>query len=301
MDVLRPVTPPAGLPTEADVLGRTAGENFPVALRILPARTREHLVAIYGYARLTDELGDHLPGGPDARLAALDWLEGELALALRDPDRKDLYPLVTAVALTVRRLGADPQPLRDLIEANRLDQRLSRYGTFQDLVAYCQQSANPVGRLVLAAFEQTTAERERWSDRICTGLQLAEHWQDVGEDAAAGRIYLPQEDLVRFQVPESDLLEPRASRNLRALLVFEVARARRLLDEGAPLVSDLRGRARLAVAAFAGGGYAALDAIADAGFDPLATRATPAKARVATYAARLLRARRPPTPARSAA
>src|SRR3984957_20112705 len=172
---------PPDLPDPAAVLGRMGGENFPVAARFLAAKHRRNLIAIYGFARLTDQLGDAYPGGPDARLAALSWLEAELDLALLDPDRTDLYPLVTTAAMTVRRLGIDAQPLRDLIEANRWDQERTRYPVFADLEAYCRLSANPIGRLVLAAFEATTPAREAWSDSICTGLQLTEHWQDVAE------------------------------------------------------------------------------------------------------------------------
>ncbi|MBO0729497.1 MAG: squalene/phytoene synthase family protein, partial [Acidimicrobiaceae bacterium] len=220
MDAPLAVVPrPDGLPTDEAVLGRMAGENFPVALRILPARTRTNLIAIYGFARLTDEIGDNSAESPPRREAALDWLEGELDRALWDPDRSDLHPLVTAAAVMVRRLGIDPQPLRDLIEANRLDQRQHRYQTFDDLLGYCRLSANPVGRLVLAAFEASSPQRATWSDSICTGLQLVEHWQDVREDAAAGRIYLPQEDLARFEVAETDLGSPTACPRLKALLV----------------------------------------------------------------------------------
>lgn len=289
---LRVAPRPQSLPSEQAVLGRMAGENFPVALRVLPARSRENLVGIYGFARLTDEIGDNPAERPADREATLDWLEGELDRALADPGRGDLHPLVTRPAAMVDRLGTDPQPLRDLIEANRLDQRQTRYQTEDDLFAYCRLSANPVGRLVLAAFEASTPQRQAWSDRVCTALQLAEHWQDVGEDANNGRIYLPQEDLERFEVAESDLRAARAGPKLRALLVFEVARARRLLDEGAPLVRDLRGWARVAVAGFVAGGYAALDALADAGFDPLAAKAVPAKAGLAKHAVRLVIDRR---------
>jgi phytoene/squalene synthetase len=144
-----------------------------------------------------------------------------------------------------------------LIEANRQDQRVSRYPRFEDLVGYCELSANPVGELVLHVFGARTEERVRWSDAICTALQLAEHWQDVEEDYAAGRVYIPQEDLERFGVAEEDLSGPA----FRALMAFEVERARSILREGLPLVRSVRGRQRLAVAAFAGGGLAALEAV----------------------------------------
>jgi squalene synthase HpnC len=283
-----------------EIMGRAAGENFPVATRLLPSRARRHLLAFYGYARLVDQLGDAYDGD---RLAALDWLEGSLRAELgRDsPLRAELgqaepgpegHPLVVGAVRSVIATGADPQALFDLIEANRRDQTIRRYATFDELVEYCRYSANPVGRLVLAAFDATTPEREGWSDLICTGLQLAEHWQDVAEDAAAGRVYLPQVDLDHFGVRNDDLLPGvEATVELRALMAFQVARARRLLDDGTPLVRSLRGRPRWAVAGFVGGGHAALDAVAARGFDPVAPGgASPTGRRLAVNVVRALRA-----------
>jgi phytoene/squalene synthetase len=173
---------------------------------------------------------------------------------------------------------------------------VASYDTFDDLVDYCRLSADPVGRLVLAAFQATTAERVAWSDSICTGLQLAEHWQDVAEDAAAGRVYLPAEDLERFGVDPAQLSSgPPATPELRALMAFESARARRLLDTGLPLVASLSGRARLAVAGFWAGGRGALDALARAGFDPLAGSPRPRRRDVGLH---LLAALRPTRGAR---
>jgi squalene synthase HpnC len=277
----RASTLPAGIPEPQEILGRAAGENFRVASRLLPKESRAHLLAFYGFARLVDQLGDAYPGD---RLAALDWLEAETNRALSDPGRPGLHPLVAPAAAAVRDLGADPVHLLHLIAANRQDQVVASYATFEDLTAYCRLSANPVGRLVLAAFQATTPERERWSDAICTGLQLAEHWQDVAEDAAAGRIYLPADDMDRFGVTARDLrARPPAAPSLRTLMVFQVARARRLLDEGAPLVGSLRGRPRWAVAGFWAGGQAALDAIAAHRFDPLSGAPHPTPARVARH------------------
>jgi squalene synthase HpnC len=181
----------------------------------------------------------------------------------------------------VAETGVPAQPFLDLIQANRQDQAVSRYQTFGDLAGYCRLSANPVGRVVLYIFGAATSERAELSDRVCTALQLAEHWQDVAEDYRAGRIYLPQEDLDQFGVSERDLAAPAAAPPVRALLEFEVTRARRLLDEGAPLVGMLRGAARIAVAGYLAGGRAALAAIAAAGYDPLPATPRPAKPRLA--------------------
>jgi squalene synthase HpnC len=261
--------PSRAWPAQTDVLAHAGGENFPVAMRWLPRSDRAGLLAIYGFARLTDDLGDEWPGD---RLAALDWLESELDGAMAG---RTAHASVTAAVAMVRGLGISDQPLRDLIEANRQDQSVGSYRTFDDLEAYCRLSANPVGRLVLAVFGASTPEHIEWSDAICTGLQLAEHWQDVAEDAAAGRVYLPSVDLDRFGVDGGQLLATTSTPEMRALMAFEVARARVWLDAGAPLVRSLQGRHRLAVAGFVAGGHAALDAIAGADFDVLAATRRP--------------------------
>ncbi|HLI01300.1 MAG TPA: squalene/phytoene synthase family protein [Acidimicrobiales bacterium] len=278
------------MPSEAAILGRAAGENFTVASRLLPATPRRHLLAFYGWARLVDQLGDHYDGD---RLAALDWAEAELRAGLTDPSEPGLHPLVAAAAASGRELGLDAVPFVELIEANRMDQRVTRYATWDDLVGYCRLSANPVGHLVLAAFGADTGDNRRLADRICTGLQVVEHLQDVGEDAAAGRVYLPVEDLVRFDVDPDGLAALAASGSpapagLRGVVAFETWRARGLLDDGAALVGRLKGTARVAVAGFAAGGLAVVDALAAAGYDPLTGPTRPAPPRVAAHLARLL-------------
>jgi squalene synthase HpnC len=256
---------PPGLPPPEAILGRAAGENFKVASRLLAGSGRRHLLAFYGYARLVDELGDSYEGD---RLAALDWVEADVHRALEGPD--PAHPLVAPAAASVLELEVDPQPLFDLIEANRLDQRASEWRTFDDLLSYCRLSANPVGRLVLGAFGRSDAGAVAYSDQVCTGLQLVEHWQDVQEDARAGRIYLPEVDLRRFAVDPTTLSGPGpAPAELRALMVFETARARDWLERGAPLVGLLSGRARFAVAGFVAGGFSALDDISARDFDVL--------------------------------
>lgn len=257
--------PPPALPDPSSVMGRSGGENFPVALRVLGANRREQLLAIYGFARLADEVGDEYSGD---RLAALDWLEGELGRAFEGTAR---HPLLQRLQTTLVRHPLPREPLQRLIEANRMDQRVSSYESFEQLRSYCALSANPVGELVLVAFDCATPERVALSNEICTALQLAEHWQDVAEDHARGRVYVPREDLERFGVSADSLLShDRAHRvQMRELICFEVQRARELLRKGAPLLDTLRGRPRLAVAGFVAGGRAALEAIERAGFEVL--------------------------------
>jgi squalene synthase HpnC len=265
MMLLADAVPPA--PSVREVMARAESENFPVASWVLPRRVREHLLAVYGFARLVDELGDSAPGD---RLAALDWLEAELERAYRGEAE---HPLLQRLGTTVVECRLSREPFVRLIEANRLDQRVSRYATWEQLRAYCSLSADPVGEIVLGVFGAATPARVALSDSICTALQLAEHCQDVAEDFLAGRVYLPAEDMWRFGCREQDLDPsevPSGDRQaLRAVLAFEVERARELLRAGEPLIGELRGRERVAIAAFVAGGHAALDAIERAGYDVL--------------------------------
>ena len=232
----------------AETIGSAAAaqasdENFPVALRLLPGRYRRRLEAVYGFARAVDDMGDEAP--PDERAQLLDELEADLGRlyqfqdpALREVPARDGTPpappgdgprigVVRALATVVGECGVPQQVFADLIRANRQDQVITRYPAFSDLAGYCELSANPVGRIVLYVFGAVTPERMILSDRVCTALQLAEHWQDVAEDYRAGRIYLPAEDMERFGCPESDLAAPSAGPQLRALMAFEVERAGR--------------------------------------------------------------------------
>jgi len=268
------------------VAAKAAAENFPVALRVLPRRYRAHLTALYGFARLVDDIGDEpLPGLPaDApaatvtatRLRLLDDLALDVA-KIYDGGEPEL-DAIRALKVTVVECNVPRQPLDDLIQANRQDQLVTRYQTYDELKQYCELSANPVGQVVLAIMSAATPARIASSDSICTALQLVEHTQDVAEDLANGRIYLPREDLERFGVTELDLARPRAEANVRQLIKFESDRAEQLLDEGAPLIGTLRGAARIAVAGYLAGGRAALKAIADNNYDVLVSTPKPGQA-----------------------
>jgi squalene synthase HpnC len=273
-----------------DVVANASGENFPVALRLLPARHRRHLTNLYFFARLTDDLGDEAresQAGQDVvalRLRLLDELAADVdrIYAGQTPES----PVMQAMAETISECKIPAQPLLDLIEANRQDQRVTRYRTYPELARYCELSANPVGQIVLYIFGVATPARIARSDSICTALQLAEHWQDVAEDLGQGRIYLPGEDLERFGCTEADLAAPTAGLAVRELMKFEVDRAAELLDEGAPLVGTLRGAARLAVAGYLAGGRAALAAIRKQRYDVLKGTPRPRKPRLAAELAR---------------
>jgi len=275
------------IPEAVAVLAKAGGENFPVAARILPARLRRHLLAIYGFARLADDIGDEAPGD---RLASLDWLETELDAAAAGAAT---HPILQALTPTLRSLDLPLDPFRRLIDANRQDQRVRRYASWEELAGYCRLSADPVGHLVLTVFGVATPDRVALSDRVCTGLQLVEHCQDVGEDARRGRVYLPAEDLERFGCGDADLRAGTASPALRHVLEFELARATGLLGAGRELTSGLRGWARLTIAGYVAGGQAAVDAIAHAHHDVLGSRCMPRSGRTLARALPLIAAGRP--------
>lgn len=253
-----------------------------MAPRWLPRALRRDLLAIYGFARLADQLGDDAPGD---RGALLDALEDELHRAF---EGCATLPLLADLGHVARLRALPREPFLALIDANRRDQVVRRYASWGELAEYCALSANPVGRLVLARFGLATPERIAWSDAICTALQLVEHCQDVLEDLGRGRIYLPADERERFGVEEGDLRLSPAPERLRRLLAFECERARALLRRGEPLLATLPWLARLCVAGFVAGGDAALDALARAGYDATRSPVAPRRRDVARHALRLL-------------
>jgi squalene synthase HpnC len=258
-------------------LGPARAENFPVALRLLPARHRRDLLGIYALARSIDDLGDDPARPPLERLARLEALAAEL-------------PELVATRFDGR-LPVDP--FLDLVAANRLDQQVSRQPTYADLRSYCALSADPVGRLVLVVFGRDEPRLHPLSDAVCTALQILEHCQDVREDyVQRDRVYLPQEDLLAFAVEESDLAAANATGAVRRLIAFETERAVGLLENGRSLVSALAGYARVAVAGYVAGGYAAAAALRRSGFDPLPATPTVRRRDVLTEMARLLARKR---------
>ncbi|MBG7697457.1 squalene synthase HpnC [Streptomyces sp. MC1] len=285
---------------ERATLDKAASENFPVAPFFLPRDWRADLMAVYGFARLVDDIGDGdlAPGGADARLLGVSPAEATDRLVLLDAFEADLrrvfdgtphHPLLRRLQPTVRRRGLTPEPFLGLIAANRQDQLVTRYETYDDLLAYCELSANPVGRLVLAVTGTSTPERIRLSDAICTALQIVEHLQDVAEDLDRDRIYLPAADMKRFHVQEADLAAKTTGASVRALVAYEAQRARELLNEGAPLVGSVHGRLKLLLAGFVAGGRAAIRAIAAAEYDVLPGPPRPGKVQLLREAGVILR------------
>lgn len=277
------ILPSARLPDAACVMAQARDENFPVALKFLPRAQRRHLNAIYGFARLVDDIGDEHPGD---RSHALSMVDRDIDAIYNGGEPE--HPLMRELHASAEACEFPEKPLRDLVAANRQDQEVSRYATYRDLSHYCTLSANPVGRLVLAVFGATTPQNVRRSDAVCTALQILEHCQDVGEDYRRGRIYLPAEDLAAFGCEPSALGSATANAALRRVVAFEIERVRELLRSGDYLVKALHGFGRLAVAGFTAGGYAGADAVEAQDYDVLLKLAKPRRARTLRHALRLL-------------
>ena len=260
----------------AVVAARARTENFPVASLLFPRVLRPHLRAVYGFARLVDMLGDEAEGD---RLALLDELEGEVEACYSG---RPSWPVMQQLQPTIREFDLPREPFLRLIEANRMDQRISEYATWADLKHYCVHSADPVGRLVLGLLRRADDELVAASDDVCTGLQLVNFLQDVPRDLALGRVYLPAEDRRRYDVTVLDA----PNESLARLLRFEADRARGLLAGGRILRDRIGGRVGRAVGLFARGGLAAIEALEDAGWDIFTRRPRPSRLRLAREALR---------------
>ena len=245
-------------------------ENFPVASVLVPARLRPAVVAIYRFARAADDLADEGAATPGERVAALDAFDRELDRIERGETPAD--PPFPALASAVREYGLPLPPFHELVSAFRQDVSVPRYANFDEVLDYCRRSANPVGRLLLALYRAQAPANLAASDAICTGLQLTNFWQDIAIDWQKNRVYLPQDDLRRFGVSESHIAEARVDDAWRALLAFEVARARGLLESGRPLTRALPWRMGLELSAIISGGLRILDRIDAVGGDVFAHR-----------------------------
>ncbi len=240
-------------------------ENFPVASLLVPARLRRPIEIIYAFARSADDIADEGTASPDERLAAL----AEYQQALTDIERGEppVSPLFKALAPVIADHALPIGLFRDLLDAFAQDVRQSRYADYPELLEYCRRSANPVGRLVLHLCGRTDTESLRQSDCICSALQLINFWQDIAIDWAKDRVYLPLEELARFDVAEADIAAARLSPQWRALLAFQVDRARQLMLSGAPLARALPGRLGWEIRLTVQGGLRILERIEAVGGD----------------------------------
>jgi len=266
-------------------------ENFPVASRLVPARLRPAVVAVYRFARAADDLADEGDAPADTRLAALDTFERALD-AIGRGETPPLAPF-PALATAIRAHALPLAPFRALLSAFRQDVTTTSYATRNDLLDYCRRSADPVGRIMLALYRVDGAQELRASDAICTGLQLANFWQDVAIDAAKGRIYVPDEDLARFGVRAQDVLAARPGPGWPALMAFETARTREHFAAGRPLLASLPFRLRLEIGAVIAGGSRILDRIDAVRGDVFLRRPTLTRIDWAAVAVRTLLPARP--------
>ncbi|MGA2992843.1 MAG: squalene synthase HpnC [Candidatus Korobacteraceae bacterium] len=277
-------------------LARSHYENFSVATWFLPKRLHQHFFNVYAYCRISDDLGDDV-GAPPLSLALLDRWEDELNAMYRklgdatapaprpNPALAGAvaagprHPVFIALSETVRRFGIPRHEFADLLTAFRQDQTVARYQTFDDVLGYCHNSANPVGRLVLYLCGYSDAERQQLSDCTCTALQLANFWQDVSVDYLKGRIYLPLEDMRRFGVPEQTIAGRAASPEFLRLMRYEVEVAREWFARGLPLAGKVDRELALDIELFTRGGQEILNAIERQGYDVLKSRPVISKGR----------------------
>ena len=272
-----PVTAPSLEEARAycERLAKSHYENFSVATWFLPKRLRQHFYNVYAYCRISDDLGDEV-GDPQQSLELLDQWEAELNACYAGSPK---HPVFVALAETVKQFGIPQHEFSDLLIAFRQDQTITRFETFDDILAYCRYSANPVGHLVLYLCGYSDAERQQLSDYTCTALQLANFWQDVFVDYGKGRIYLPLEDLRRFGVTGGEIAQRRATPQFVAMMKFEVERARDWFARGLPLVKIVNRELAIDLELFSRGGQEILNAIERQGFDVLRARPEISKSR----------------------
>jgi squalene synthase HpnC len=263
-------------------LARTHYENFSVATWFLPKRLRQDFLNVYAYCRISDDLGDEV-GDPTLALALLDEWQTELDACYAGNPR---HPVFVALAETVRKFEIPKREFSDLLIAFRQDQTVTRFETFNDVLAYCRYSANPVGHLVLYLCGYHDPERQQLSDYTCTALQLANFWQDISVDYAKGRIYLPLEDLRCYSVTEQDVAQNRNTPVFCEMMKFEVERARQWFERGLPLINKVEKELAVDIELFTRGGQEILNAIERQNFAVLGRRPVISKPRKLALVAR---------------
>src|SRR5580700_10384387 len=263
-------------------LARTHYENFSVATWFLPRSVRQDFFNVYAYCRISDDLGDEV-GDPTAALALLDEWQAELDACYAGTPR---HPVFVALAETVKQFEIPQHEFSDLLIAFRQDQTVTRFETFNDVLAYCKYSANPVGHLVLYLCGYRDPERQQLSDFTCTALQLANFWQDVTADYAKGRIYLPLEDLTLFNVSENDIARNQNTPAFCAMMKFEVERAQDWFRQGLPLIQKVDRELAIDLELFSRGGQEILRAIEKQDYAVLGNRPVISKPRKLALVAR---------------
>jgi squalene synthase HpnC len=252
-----------------EAMARRHYENFPVASLLLPRRQRRYVAAIYAFARTADDFADEGNKPAEERLALLDDWAQKLEAASRGDGQG---PVFVALAETMRSTNLPMAPLSDLLTAFRMDVTTNRFATFDDVLHYCRHSANPVGRIILHLFGKAAPETIALSDSICTGLQLTNFWQDFAIDWTKGRLYIPLEDIRQFGYTEREIVEKVTSDQFRALMRFEVERAKSYLLSGRLLTEQVGGRLGWELSLTLRGGLGILHRIESAGYDVISHR-----------------------------
>jgi len=250
-------------------IARKHYENFPVGSVLIPRHLQPYVFAVYAFARTADDFADE-PGYSDAEriLYLNEWEE----LFIRSLESQTRHPIMWAVAETIRAKDLPVQLFLDLLSAFRQDITIKRYATFSDVIDYCKRSADPIGRLLLLIFGYRDTKLFRYSDSICTGLQLTNFWQDVSVDIKKDRIYIPGEDMGSYGVTESDLFHGQITNEVKALIRFEIDRTDALFTMGKPLLNALRGRFRYEIKCVLIGGRTILKKIRKNNYDVLTSR-----------------------------
>jgi len=251
-------------------LAKNHYENFTVGSLFLPKALRQHIYNVYAFSRIADDFADE-GDSPEQNLKLLDEWENKLLACY---DGKYLHPVFLALSETIQTYSIPIQPFQNLIKAFRQDQNTNRYKTYEDLMGYCQNSANPVGRIYLYLFGLAEEERFLYSDAICTALQLTNFWQDITIDFKKGRIYIPLEDLDQFGCSEDDFNLPEATTKVKEMIKFEVDRTQQLFDYGKKLLELVQSQPKFEIQLFINGGEVILDSIRKQDHDTLKKRPT---------------------------
>jgi squalene synthase HpnC len=253
-------------------LTRSHYENFPVGSALVPKRLRKHFYSIYAFSRIADDFADEGYGQGYSERERLEALVEWRRMLMESLAGRARHPVFVALAKTASEFDLPSALFEDLLSAFAQDVTVRRYESFDQLLDYCRRSANPIGRLILMLFGYRDEQRHQWSDDICTALQLANHWQDVAIDLDKDRIYLPQEDLSRFELSVDDLMRRDATDSFKRLMKFEVERARAMFARGKPLCTSVSGRLGLELRSVWLGGMRILDRVEQNGYDVFASR-----------------------------
>jgi len=253
-------------------LARSHYENFPVGSVLIPKRLRKHVYSIYAFARIADDFADEAYGESYTQHERLDLIDQWHLMLTESIAGRARHPVFVALAQTQAQFDLPVALLEDLLSAFAQDVNVRRYESFDQLLDYCRRSANPIGRLILLLFGYRDEQFQSWSDDICTALQLANHWQDVAIDLDKDRIYLPEEDLSRFELTVDGLIQRRTSESFKRLMKFEITRTREMFENGKTLCTAVSGRLGLELRAVWLGGVRILERIATNGYDVFAQR-----------------------------